>query len=91
MTPCPYCKDDHPTVRYDFGAAQILCCASCELLYIHPWPAPEDTAAVYTDTYFKNHSFLQDDGSELYGYVDYIAERFNKQQQYASISRSILR
>ena len=67
-------------MRYDFGREQIVCCASCALLYLHPWPKPEETEAVYGDSYFENREFLKGDSSWLFGYVDYIGERFNRQQ-----------
>lgn len=64
-------------------------CRRCTLLYLHPWPAPEETAAVYGDTYFENEAFLTGTNASLFGYTDYIAERFNKQPQYAHIARGI--
>jgi SAM-dependent methyltransferase len=86
---CPNCELDDPTVRYDFGAQQILRCRSCGLLYLHPWPTLEETQAVYSDTYFENQQFMQGDHNVLFGYADYVAERFNKQVQYAALARTI--
>ena len=42
---CPRCKHDAAAVRYDFGAEKILRCSDCALLYLHPWPDLEETAA----------------------------------------------
>lgn len=89
FTPCPHCRHERPTVRYDFGREKILRCAQCGLLYLHPWPKPEEIQDVYGDSYFENQQFLEGDNSGLFGYVDYVAERFNKQPQYASIAREL--
>src|SRR5260221_1642974 len=86
---CPSCHSEPPTVRYDFGAQKILRCSQCGLLYIHPWPSVEETQAVYGDSYFQNQQFLQGGSDALFGYADYVAERFNKQVQYARIAGEI--
>jgi SAM-dependent methyltransferase len=64
-------------------------CRSCALLFIHPCPSEEDTRAVYGETYFHNEQFMGGSGDVLYGYVDYVVERFNKQRQYDRIAREI--
>jgi SAM-dependent methyltransferase len=86
---CPNCRSEDATVRYDFGEQQILCCRACGLLYLYPWPSPEETEAVYGDKYFENEQFMQGTHAGLYGYADYVAERFNKQIQFAEIARAI--
>src|SRR5262249_29362405 len=53
------------------------------------WPTEEETRAVYGEDYFQNRYFLQGENSQLFGYFDYVAERFNKQPQYARIAREI--
>lgn len=89
MALCPRCKCDESTVRYDLGAARIRRCSGCRLLYLDPWPGPEATAAVYGKSYFQNREFLASAADSLFGYVDYVAERFNKQYQYARIARDV--
>jgi SAM-dependent methyltransferase len=59
-------------------------------MYIDPWPSEEETRAVYGDNYFMNPGFLNGDSQSLFGYSDYIAERFNKQVQYARIAQELL-
>ena len=86
---CANCASEQSTPRYDFGAQQILRCGSCGLLYIHPWPSEEETRAVYGETYFQNDQFMHGGNEGLFGYADYVAERFNKQPQYAQIARQI--
>src|SRR5262245_16513593 len=80
---CPNCRAEDAAVRYDFGAQQILRCNPCGLLYLHPWPSPEETQAVYGDNYFENQQFMEGSHRALFGYADYVAERFNKQVQFA--------
>src|SRR5262249_3216015 len=86
---CPFCECDRVATRYDFGRERILRCRGCGLMYLHPWPSEEETRAVYGDSYFQNGELLKGESSSLFGYTDYIAERFNKQQQYAGIVREI--
>ncbi|MGH7964733.1 MAG: class I SAM-dependent methyltransferase [Candidatus Binatia bacterium] len=86
---CPNCQHTQTAIRYDFGRERILRCTGCGLMYLYPWPTEEETRAVYGDTYFQNGEFLKGENSSLFGYVDYIAERLNKQWQYARIARDI--
>jgi SAM-dependent methyltransferase len=86
---CAGCGSEQSTVRYDFGAQQIRRCARCRLLYLHPLPSEDETREVYGAAYFRNEQFLAGDGGALFGYADYVAERFNKQPQYARIARRV--
>jgi SAM-dependent methyltransferase len=78
-------------VRYDFGREKIVRCVGCELMYLDPWPTEEETHAVYGDSYFENPRFMTGDSASLFGYADYIAERFIKQEQYVRIVHQIRR
>ncbi len=89
MAACPRCNHHIASVRYDYGAEKILKCQACRLLYLHPWPAPEETRAVYGETYFENAAFLRGGNHSLFGYADYVAERMNKQPQFAKIAREV--
>lgn len=51
-------------------------------MWLTPQPSQEDVLTIYNDTYFSNDHFLDDDNNTLYGYVDYMLERLNKQVQY---------
>lgn len=86
---CPNCRHEQARVRYDFGAHRILRCLRCELLYLDPWPSEEETRSVYGEEYFQNPYLTRGENHHLFGYVDYVAERFNKQPQYARIAREI--
>ena len=86
---CASCASERSTVRYDFGSEQIRRCQQCGLLYIHPLPSEEETRDVYGESYFQNDQFMRGTNAALFGYADYVAERFNKQPQYAAIAREI--
>ena len=45
--------------------------------------------AVYGEDYFHNPAFLTGSSDGLFGYSDYVAERFNKQPQFAAVARQI--
>lgn len=89
MRSCPSCRHGGATVRYDFGREKILRCPGCRLMYLDPWPTEEDMHAVYGDSYFENPRFMSGDSASLFGYADYIAERFIKQEQYVRIVHQI--
>ena len=91
MRACPNCGRDGATPRYDFGHEKILRCPGCALLYLDPWPTEEETHAVYGDSYFQNPRFMSGHSESLFGYADYIAERFIKQEQYVRIVREVER
>jgi SAM-dependent methyltransferase len=86
---CPRCKSDEARMHYDLGEASIVACVGCGLLYLHPWPTPEETSSLYGEDYFHNVASLKGDPRAIYGYADYIAERANKQSQYARIAREL--
>jgi SAM-dependent methyltransferase len=86
---CPRCRHDSADIRYDYGREKIVLCRGCKLLFLDPLPLPSELAEVYGDSYFENVGFFDGDNSQLFGYSDYIAERLNKQPQYAEIAREI--
>lgn len=89
MPSCLFCSQARSVLRYDFGPQRILRCPDCGLLYIDPLPSAEDLRAVYGADYFENAAFLDGAAEGLFGYSDYVAERFNKQPQYAAIAREV--
>jgi SAM-dependent methyltransferase len=89
LATCPRCRNDEAHVRYDLAEARIVRCAACALLYLDPWPTPEETASLYGEDYFHNVASLQGEPASIYGYADYIAERAHKQRQYRRIAREI--
>lgn len=54
-------------------------------MWLHPRPGLEQLHKVYDEGYYQNKEFFQKDGNKLYGYVDYLAERINKQYDYQRV------
>lgn len=54
-------------------------------MWLHPMPTLDDLRRVYGDGYFSNAGLLQRAEAHIYGYVDYIAERINKQYGYRAL------
>jgi SAM-dependent methyltransferase len=86
-TPCRNCGSTESFVRYDFPAhgKTIRECRRCRLMVLDPMPSLQELHAVYNQTYFENEQLTQGDPSGVYGYVDYISERINKQTGYRRI------
>ncbi len=89
LATCPRCRTSQATVRYDLGTTLIVRCSECRLLHLHPWPDPAETEAVYGSDYFQNTALVDGDPTAIYGYVDYIAERANRQRHQARIAREL--
>lgn len=79
---CYLCGSPRYKPQYRFVDCQIVRCVDCQFMWLTPQPTHEDVLTVYNDTYFNNDRFLDDDNNTLYGYVDYMLERLNKQVQY---------
>ncbi len=90
---CAHCGSLRSRVRYTFSDVDkvILECASCHLMVLDPIPSEEELHAVYSEGYFENENLTQSDVSKVYGYVDYISERINKQKNYSTICRTLQR
>lgn len=84
---CGYCGGEDAQVKYDLGSHQIVKCRGCGLMRLHPFPRDEETKQVYADlSYFQNPEFYDFKRGNLYGYVDYIAERVNKLREHRPIA-----
>jgi 2-polyprenyl-3-methyl-5-hydroxy-6-metoxy-1,4-benzoquinol methylase len=84
---CGFCGSGEARTKYDFGSHRIVKCSSCGLMRLSPMPSLEDTKRVYSDlSYFQNAEFYDLSHGNLYGYVDYIAERVNKLRDYRPIA-----
>jgi hypothetical protein len=90
---CSLCGSSRSRVRYTFHDVDkvIRECSACHLMVLDPMPSEEELHAVYNEGYFENQNLTQADVSKVYGYVDYISERINKQKNYASICRTLQR
>lgn len=82
---CPFCAARGPVPRYRFDRCSIVRCRFCGLMWLHPMPSLDDLQQVYSDGYFSNAGLLQQSESRIYGYVDYVAERINKQYGYVAL------
>ena len=82
---CPFCSQSKPSLKYRFEDCAILRCGECDLMWLYPRPELEQLHKVYDEGYYQNKEFFQKDGNKLYGYVDYLAERINKQYDYQRV------
>jgi 2-polyprenyl-3-methyl-5-hydroxy-6-metoxy-1,4-benzoquinol methylase len=84
---CHICGGDQYQPHYTFDDCAIVRCKQCDFMWLNPQPTEADVEAVYDDSYFVNSHFMENNRDTLYGYVDYILERVNKQVQYQHIVR----
>jgi len=59
-------------------------------MVIHPIPKEDELLNIYDNNYFSNIKLIKTDLHGVYGYIDYIAERINKQAAYKTICKNIL-
>lgn len=82
---CPFCAEPGPRIKYRFKDCAILRCRGCRLMWLFPKPGLEQLHKVYDEGYYQNKEFFRKDGTKLYGYVGYLAERINKQYDYQRV------
>lgn len=88
---CRHCGSTESFVRYDFPEHKktIRECRKCRLMVLDPMPTAEELHSVYNEGYFENEDLTHADPSRVYGYVDYISERINKQTGYRHICEQL--
>jgi 2-polyprenyl-3-methyl-5-hydroxy-6-metoxy-1,4-benzoquinol methylase len=86
---CPACNSPTFKPKYEFDECAIVRCTHCEFMWLNPLPTQEDTSIVYDNHYFENPHFLNGTANYLYGYVDYVSERINKQIRYYDMVKSV--
>jgi 2-polyprenyl-3-methyl-5-hydroxy-6-metoxy-1,4-benzoquinol methylase len=88
---CRHCGARRSIVRYRFAehGKSIRECSSCRLMVLDPMPSEDELHAVYNEGYFENQQLTTADPARVYGYVDYISERINKQKGYRGICGQI--
>ena len=59
-------------------------------MWLDPQPTAAELHEVYGSHYYRNEQFFQADGQAIYGYHDYLAERFVKQQDHQRVVDSIV-
>ena len=90
---CRHCGSERSKVRYEFAEHDkvIRECLSCRLMVLDPMPSEDELHAVYNESYFDNEQLTDADPAHVYGYVDYISERINKQKGYRNICENLRR
>jgi SAM-dependent methyltransferase len=88
---CHHCGSRRSRVRYEFAEHDkvIRECSSCRLMVLDPMPSEDELHAVYNEGYFDNDQLTAADPAHVYGYVDYISERINKQKGYRGICEEL--
>lgn len=82
---CPLCGERDPRTRYSFEACEIVRCQACGLMWLYPPLSEEQLHETYDESYYANLDFLKGENASIYGYVDYLSERINKQYDYKQI------
>ena len=80
--PCELCGAHRAFVKYDLAPHKVYRCAACDFMWLHPRPSEEELAEVYGFDYYQNARFFENTNSTIYGYYDYLSERYIKQQNY---------
>jgi 2-polyprenyl-3-methyl-5-hydroxy-6-metoxy-1,4-benzoquinol methylase len=88
---CRHCGSRRSKVRYEFNEHDkvIRECSSCRLMVLDPMPSEHELHAIYNEDYFENEQLTAADPARVYGYVDYISERINKQKGYRGICATL--
>lgn len=82
---CPTCGGDRVVPRYQMNDYSIERCLDCTQMWLTPQPTEEMLRNVYSADYFSNDHFLSGRSDVLYGYHDYMLERFTRQSGYRAI------
>jgi 2-polyprenyl-3-methyl-5-hydroxy-6-metoxy-1,4-benzoquinol methylase len=79
---CEFCGGEDVFVKYDFGIHKIHRCRTCTFMWLFPQPKGEELDEVYGFDYYQNEKFFDNKNESIYGYYDYMSERYIKQQNY---------
>jgi SAM-dependent methyltransferase len=80
---CNLCGSSRHTLRFSVGQYRLVCCSDCGLNFFNPQLDDEDLLQLYRNDYFLNDSLLFREGP-IYGYQDYLGDRFGIQQDFQS-------
>jgi 2-polyprenyl-3-methyl-5-hydroxy-6-metoxy-1,4-benzoquinol methylase len=58
-------------------------------MWLHPKPSSEELAEVYGFDYYQNERFFENRNDTIYGYYDYLSERYVKQQSYDALVENL--
>lgn len=59
-------------------------------MWLDPQPSQDELHDVYGADYYRNEQFFEAGGREIYGYHDYLSERFVKQQDHQRVVDGIV-
>ena len=82
---CELCGSNDNSVKYDFGPHKIYRCRGCTFMWLHPKPSAQELEQVYGFDYYHNERFFENKDQSIYGYYDYLSERYIKQQNYDNL------
>jgi len=86
---CELCGNGDTFVKYDFGEHKIYRCRACSFMWLHPKPSEDELSEVYGFDYYQNERFFQNKNETIYGYYDYLSERYVKQQNLDELVESL--
>lgn len=86
---CIVCGDKKTREKYKIDAHTIMQCTVCTHMWLSPQPTGAELSQIYSEGYFDNPGFMSGNNSFLYGYHDYVMERFTKQAGYKRTMDSI--
>ena len=88
---CELCGGKDIVVKYDFGSHKIYRCRDCTFMWLYPKPSNEELSEVYGFDYYQNEKFFENRNESIYGYYDYLSERYIKQQNYDLLLEGLVR
>ena len=87
--PCELCGGNDALVKYDFNEHKIYRCRACAFMWLHPQPSADELSEVYGFDYYQNEQFFQNKNETIYGYYDYLSERYVKQQNLDELVENV--
>lgn len=87
---CLFCNGTDIYVKYSLTAHSILRCRRCDFMWLDPQPQTGQLDKIYSSSYFNNKKLITSNDYNIYGYHDYLDERFTRQGTYKPIIRKAL-
>ncbi len=85
---CNLCGSSRQSLKFKVGQYRLVRCNECGLCFFNPQADDEDLRQVYRGDYFFNDSLLSRKGP-IYGYQDYLDDRYGIQQDFKSKIKEI--
>lgn len=74
---CNLCGSVNEKTLYHINGLSIVRCLHCNLVYVNPRPRVQDLFDVYTENYFENVAYREEDEKNYFGYNEYIKDEAN--------------